>query len=109
MYALANSTITISRGTKIDPATGDTVPNPTVVYQGPASITETNNTFLDQATQTPRTVRQLEMRVLSTVDVRPNDFIQDVVRGSKFVAQDVSLSYGLLFTPDKVIGLKRVN
>lgn len=105
---MGNASIIVTRGTTTN-AMGDKVPANTIVYTGPASISETSNRYYDQATQTPRTIRGLEMLVRSDVDVQTGDYVQDATRGARYVVQDVSRTYGLLFTPDKVCGLKRVN
>lgn len=108
MYAMANATVVVTRGTIPDPRTGTPIPAGTPVFTGPASISEDSNRYFDQATQTPRTIRTLQMLVSSAVDIHSGDYVTDSTRGFSYVVQDVMESYGLLFTPDKLCNLKRV-
>jgi hypothetical protein len=105
---MATCNIRITRGTTKD-AHGERTAQGTVVYaRTAASITERSNQYFDFATQTPRTVRSLEMLVSSSLDVRPGDRVEDLNFGAKYVVEDVTQSTGPLFIPDKVCGLKKV-
>lgn len=108
MYALATSQITVTRGIATDPVTGDQVPANTVVYQGIASITEMSNQYFDKATQTPRTVRSLDMAVSSAADVQSGDYVLDTTFNLRYVVQDVVHGFGPMIIGDTSCTLKRV-
>lgn len=108
MYAIATSTIVVTRGTTRDPNTGDMVPSNTVVYQGIADIQEMSNQYYDQATQTPRTVRSLDMAVSSAADIQSGDYVTDTRWNRKYVVQDVVAAFGPLIIGDLTCTLKRV-
>lgn len=108
MYGMATCNVQISRGTTKD-AHGERQATGTVVIASTAaSITERSNQYFDFATQTPRTVRNLEMLISSAADVRSGDQVLDLNHTLRYVVQDVVQSTGPLFTPDKVCSLKRV-
>ncbi len=109
MYAIPATIVIVTRGTVLNPVTGDKMPASTVAYQGPASIQEDSHQYWDQATQTPRTVRKLTMRIASTAGILSGDYILDTKRNIRFVAQGVTQNLGALFTPDQVVDLTRVN
>lgn len=108
MYALATSKITVTRGTTVDQF-GDKTAGTTVVYQGVADIQHKTNRYFDQATQTPRTVQDLDMAVANDADVRPGDFVLDTTFNVNYVVGDVTQPFGPLILGDKVCSLKRVN
>ena len=108
MYALATSQVTVTRGTTTDPVTGDLIPANTVVYQGIASITEMSNRYFDQATQTPRTVRSLDMAVSSAADIQSGDYVLDTTFGIRYVVQDVVHGFGPMIIGDLTCTLNRV-
>ncbi|PKV95920.1 hypothetical protein ATK30_6853 [Amycolatopsis echigonensis] len=107
MYGLATSRITVTRGTTPDQF-GDAVPSGTVVYQGIADIQEISNRYFDRATQTPRTVRDLDMAVSSAADIRSGDLVHDSTFGLDYVVLDVVREFGPLTRGDTTCGLKRV-
>lgn len=104
---MATCNITVTRGTTKN-AMGDPVPASTVVYTGAASITESSNQYFDQATQTPRTVRSLEMLVSSSADIQSGDYVHDDTWNINYVVHAVTQSTGPLYLPDKECDLKRV-
>ena len=108
MYSIPTSNIVVTRGTTLDPVTGDQVPAATVVYRGAADIQETSNRYFDQATQTPRTVRLLDMAVPSNAGIQSGDYVQDVTFGLRYVVQDVTHDFGPLIIGDLTCTLKRV-
>lgn len=108
MYNLATSNIVVTRGTVTD-SNGDQKAANTVVYQGIADIQQVSNRYFDQATQTPRTVRSLNMAVASNADIQAGDWVQDVTWNVKYVVQDVTPSFGPLLLEDLTCNLKRVN
>lgn len=106
---MATCRVRTTRGTTKD-AHGERIPSGTVVItSAAASISERSNNFYDFATQTPRTVRSMEMLISSSADVQPGDRVEDLNFGAKYVVEDVTQSTGPLFKPDKVCTLKRVN
>lgn len=109
MYAIANCVVTVTRGTTVDPVSGNKIPASTVVYTGSANIQEEQHNSWDLATQTPRTVRDLTMRVPSTADVAQHDYVLDTTHNVRFTVMGIQQNYGPLFVPDKVCDLKRVN
>jgi hypothetical protein len=107
VYSLATSRITVRRGTTTDQF-GDKVPGTTVVYQGIADIQETSNRYFDRATQTPRTVRSLDMAVGSNADIRSGDYVHDETYNLDYQVLDVELEFGPLTRGDTTCALKRV-
>lgn len=108
MYAIATCIADITRGTGEPDEFGDPTPADTTVFHGPASITEITNRFWDSANQVPRTIRTLEMLVISTADVRTGDRVHDTTNDRRYVVQDVVQPTGPMLIPDKVCSLKAV-
>lgn len=106
---MATCHVQVSRGTTKDAHGERQAAGTVVIASTAASITESSNQYFDFATQTPRTVRQLEMLVSSSADIRSGDQILDLTHNVRYVVDDVTQSTGPLFIPDKVCTLKRVN
>lgn len=89
MMELANTTLTIMRGTQVD-AYGSVSDVGAPIYTGiPAAINESSKTVFDPATQTPRTIRTSTCVVPGWVDVLDSDTLRDESTGSYYMIQDI--------------------
>ena len=107
--AVANTTISLLRGTTTD-AYGDTadagIPILTAV---PASVVETARSVLDPATQTPMTVRSTTCIVPAWTGVLNSDQIKDEATGDLYAIEDILMPPTLMGAPvDITLTLRRV-
>lgn len=108
MMELANTTLTIMRGTSANPY-GDLSDVGTPIYSGiPAAVNESSKQVWDPATQTPRTVRTSTCVVASWVDVLSSDTLKDESTGNYYMIQDIQVQptgpTGI--APDKLLTLR---
>lgn len=91
MMELANTWLTIMRGTAVSPY-GSVTDVGTPIYTGiPAAVTESSKQVWDPATQTPRTVRTLKCVVAGWVDVLDSDTLMDESTGSFYLVNDIQM------------------
>lgn len=109
MYALATGTVSILRGTAVDPVYGDTTATMSVVATGiPASIIEDRNVkTTTPGNPTPRTTRSYTGIVGSTVDVTDADRLKDERTGQIYVVVSVSQQAVAGLTSDTTLVLRR--
>lgn len=105
---LANTRLTIMRGTAANPY-GDESDVGVPVYSGiPAAVNESSKVVFDPATQQPRTIRTSSAVVAGWVDVLSSDTIKDESTGNYYMIQDIQLQptgpTGI--TPDKLLTLR---
>ena len=88
---LANTRLTIMRGTAAN-SYGDESDVGVPVYSGiPASVNESSKVVFDPATQQPRTIRTSSAVVASWVDILSSDTIKDESTGNYYMIQDIQL------------------
>jgi hypothetical protein len=111
VYVLANCVCEIYRG-ETDNEFGDPVPNngPSglVAEDVKANIEEARSRVWDPGTSTPRVVRTHVGRVQSTVDVKIQDRVHDVMHDEWFTVINVTRNHAVGRTPDTVLELERV-
>jgi hypothetical protein len=91
MMELANTRLTIMRGTTVN-AYGDESDVGSPIATGiPAAVTESSKQVWDPATQQPRTVRTSKCVVPGWVDVVNSDTLLDETTGNAFMIQDIQL------------------
>lgn len=105
---LANTTLTIMRGTEAN-AYGDLSDVGAPIYTGvPAAVVESSKVVFDPATQTPRTIRTSTCVVASWVDVLTSDTLLDESTGSYYMINDIQQQptgpTGI--APDKILTLR---
>ncbi|MFC5947073.1 hypothetical protein ACFQH9_02120 [Pseudonocardia lutea] len=107
MYALANTTVSVLRGSTVDEF-GDETDNETVAASGIiANIRETSSTFSDPGSTTPRVVRNVTCKLPSTTDVTETDRIKDETSGVIYTINTVTQEGGPGRTPDLALLLER--
>lgn len=108
MQNLANTSADILRGTTVNEF-GTEVDSSTVAYAGvPAAIVEgMAKTVMDQATQTPRTIRPITCVLPAGTDVRNTDRIRDAA-GTTYIIESVTNQPTLGYPADMVLTLRRV-
>ena len=91
MMELANTRITIMRGTVASPY-GDLTDVGTPIYSHvPAGLVESSKQVFDPATQQPRTIRTSTAVVSGYTDVLDSDTIRDETSGNYFMIEDITL------------------
>lgn len=105
---LANTTLTIMRGTAAN-AYGDLSDVGAPISTGvPAAVTEASKVVFDPATQTPRTIRTLKCVVAGWTDILDSDTIKDEATGNFYMVQDIQTQptgpTGII--PDKILTLR---
>lgn len=90
MYAIATCTISILRGTAVDPVYGDTFATSQVVATGvPASIIEREQKIFTPGNAVPRIVRGIDGIVGSQTDITAADRVQDETTGQVYIVTAV--------------------
>jgi hypothetical protein len=109
MYALANCTASILRGSTEDEF-GQQVDSNTVVTSGiTAQITERGRTVQDTNTLTPRTVRDVRGIVPSGTDIRQGDQLRDDTNSRTYLVVEVIRPGNLGVTRDVELQLRQVD
>jgi hypothetical protein len=91
MMELANTCLTIMRGTAAN-AFGDESDVGTPIYTGvPAAVVESSKQVFDPATQQPRTIRTSTAVVAGWVDVLISDTIMDEGSGNYYMINDIAV------------------
>lgn len=106
MNTVANTHISIYRGTTTD-AEGDEVDTDTPIQTGlPASIIEGRTRQVESGTSgTPRVIRQATLRVVATTDIKRNDRVKDERTGQFWRIEAVSGIGNPAMTPDLRVDL----
>lgn len=110
MYALASTTCSILRGTTTN-EWGDVIddPNGQVVATGvPVSLSITNTTASDPATQQIRTIRSLTGAIQSDTDIHETDRLRDDTTGVVYAVESVTTPLGPGFRGDLELVLRQV-
>lgn len=108
MMELANTRITIMRGTAAN-AYGDLTDVGQPVRMGiPAAINESSKTVFDAATQRPQTIRTSVCVVQGWVDVLTSDTLFDETTGNYYMVEDIQRqpTGPTGFTPDQILTLR---
>ncbi|WP_274029453.1 hypothetical protein [Streptomyces sp. MMBL 11-1] len=107
MRALANTTISVLRGTTTDEF-GDPVDAPTTVASGiPASLIEVTRRAFTPENPTPRVVRYSIARTGADVDVLEDDRIRDESTDRIYIVEAVSQTGGIGMVNDLRLDLKQ--
>jgi len=107
MLGLANASVSVLRGTDTDDFGDETDASTAVATGVPAAVVESSKVVLDQATQTPRTVRSLTCVMPSWADVLDTDRLQDQATGRIYIIESVERQPSLGYPGDQVLTLKR--
>ena len=107
MQGLANASVSVLRGTTTDEFGDEIDTNLVAAASVPAAIVESSRVVLDQATQTPRTVRALTCVMPSWADVLDTDRLQDQATGRIYIIESVEQQPSLGYPGDQVLTLKR--
>ncbi|MFB7111730.1 hypothetical protein [Streptomyces sp. NPDC056291] len=106
MRALANTTISVLRGTTLDEF-GDEVDSDTVVASGiPCSLIERVRRAYTPESATPRVVRYSVGRVNADTDIREADRVKDERTDRIYIVQAVSQIGGPGMVDDLMLDLK---
>ena len=106
MRALANTTLSVLRGTTTDEF-GDDADNSTVVASGiPCSLIEQIRQAYTPENPTPRVVRYSIGRVNADTDIRESDRVKDERTNRTYIVQAVSQTGGLGMVNDLRLDLK---
>jgi hypothetical protein len=108
MMELANTRVTIMRGTAAN-AYGDLTDVGQPVYMGiPAAINESSKTVFDAATQRPQTIRTSVCVVANFVDILTSDTLLDETSQNYYMIEDIQTQptgpTGI--TPTKILTLR---
>ena len=107
MLGLANTQVSILRGTVTDDY-GDLVDADTPAYTGiPAALVESSKTVIDPAAQVPRTVRAITCVLPGWADVLNSDRLQSA-NGTVFEIESVEAQPSLGYPPDAILTLRRL-
>lgn len=108
--AVANTTVSLLRGTVTD-AYGDVTDAAAPILSGiPAAVIERSQTVLDPATQTPMIVRSTTCVVPAWTGVLTTDQIRDDATGDTYAIEDILLPPTLIGAPvDVTLTLRRVS
>jgi hypothetical protein len=103
---LANTTITIMRGTATS-RFGDRTDVGTPLHTGvPAALTETSKTVFDRSTARPQTIRTTMCVVQEWTDVTLADTIRDERSGNYYMIESIQEQPTLGPPPDKILTLR---
>ena len=90
MMELANTSLTIMRGTEAN-AYGDLSDVGSPIYTGiPASLVESSKQTWDPASQERRTIRTTSAVVPGWTDIKTSDTVRDETSGSYYMIEDIS-------------------
>jgi len=109
MYALATTTVSVLRGTAVDPVYGDAVATANVIASGViASIIEDRSVkATTPGNPTPRITRAYDCALPSDVDVTDADRLRDERTGQVYVIVSVSQQALPGITSDQNLELRR--
>lgn len=103
---LANTSVTIMRGTTVS-RFGSRTDVGTPVYTGiPAALTETARVTFDRATQRPQTIRTTMCVLPSWADVTDADTLQDESSGNYYMIETILRQPTLGIPPDLILTLR---
>lgn len=117
MYAIATCLATIYRnvGNQVN-SRGDPAPAATVIATNVAcgiylksTTVSSSVTIQDEATKTPRSIRQLEAVMPRSTDIQADDILYDQKNALKYIVLSVTREEGMGYAPDVTVELKRVN
>jgi hypothetical protein len=107
MQAIANTQVSILRGTETD-AYDDEKDTDTPVYTGiPASLVEQSRRVTTRDNPTPRIVRYAVARVPARTDVTDQDRVLDERTGAKYIVEAVSGMDNPAIEVDRRLDLRR--
>jgi hypothetical protein len=108
MMELANTRLTIMRGTAANPYGDESDVGIPLHQHVPAAVNESSKVVFDPATQRPQTIRRSTAMVAGWVDVLSSDTIMDESTGNFYMIQDITLQptgpTGI--TPTKLLTLR---
>src|SRR5450756_869353 len=103
---LANTTLTVMRGTTVN-AYGDLTTVGTPLYTGiPAAVVEKARQTFDRATQRAQTIRTTMCVVPDWADILTTDTLMDETTGNFFMVEDITVQPSLGVPPDKILTLR---
>jgi hypothetical protein len=103
---LANTTMTLMRGTTVSKF-GDKTDVGTPLYEGiPAALTETSKRTYDRATQRPQTIRVTMCVVPDWLDVTLADTMRDEGTGNYYMVEEIEVQPTLGLPADKILTLR---
>lgn len=107
MLAIANTTVSILRGTTTDEY-GDEEPSGTAVYEHlPASLIEQTRTVFNADNPTPRVVRIVKLRLPNGTDLRTDDQVRDERSGIIYWVDDFVTPANGVLAADLSANLRR--
>lgn len=110
MYEIATCLASILRRQTTTDQYGDPAGSYVPIATGiPAAIQETQNTVMDFATQTPRTIRTIAGSFPANVDVRQLDRVSDDTHGVVYQVDNVTLNRAPGHQPDLQVTMKKVS
>lgn len=106
MMELANTSLTVMRGTKVN-GYGDRTNVGTPLYRGiPAARVESSKQVFDRASQRAQTIRTTKAVVPDWADILTTDTVMDETTGDYYMVEDVTLQPTLGPPPDKLLTLR---
>lgn len=106
MLELANTTVSVLRGTTVNDW-GDKTNVGTPLYTGiPAAIVESSKQAFDRASQRFQTIRTSTCVVPDWADIVDTDTLIDETTGNAFMIESVELQPSLGPPPDKILTLR---
>lgn len=106
MLELANTTVSVLRGTTVN-QWGDKTNVGTPLYTGiPAAIVESSKQVFDRASQRFQTIRTSTCVVPDWADILDTDTLIDETTGNAFMIESIELQPSLGPPPDKILVLR---
>lgn len=106
MIELANTTLSVLRGTTTN-AYGDKTNVGVPLHTGiPAAVVEKSKQVFDRASQRLQTIRTSMCVVPDWADILDTDTLLDETTGNYFMVEDISVQPSLGVPPDKIITLR---
>lgn len=108
MHVIANTTVTILRGSGIDPYSGE-ITNEVVAASGvSASIIEQSRQVFDPTTGTPRVIQQITGRVPDGTQALNTDRLYDETNNVYYTIRSVRQHSNPIYTSEEILDLERV-
>jgi hypothetical protein len=103
---LANTTLSVLRGTEVSEF-GDRTNVGKPLYTGiPAALAETGKQVFDRATQRPQTIRTTKAVVPDWADILDTDTLMDETTGDFYMVEDLMTQPTLGLPADKILTLR---
>jgi hypothetical protein len=103
---IANTTLSVLRGTKVN-AYGDKTNVGTPLYTGiPAAVVESSRQAFDRASQRHQTIRTIQCVVPDWADILDTDTLMDETTRNFFMVESIAMQPTLGPPPDKLLTLR---